>query len=82
MLIMELKMILIVIMETLDFSDIYSRFDEYLTLQFKQTMNLIVCYFVIFQGFMLSVYVRANFLQALMVPESWETMDKLTHWLL
>ena len=79
---MELKMILIVIMETLDFSDIYSRFDEYLTLQFKQTMNLIVCYFVIFQGFMLSVYVRANFLQALMVPESWETMDKLTHWLL
>ena len=79
---MELKMILIVIMETLDFPDIYSRFDEHLTLQFKQTMNLIVCYFVIFQGFMLSVYVRANFLQALMVPESWETMDKLTHWLL
>ena len=38
---MELNMILTLLMETLEFPEIYSRFDE--TLQFKQMMNLIVC---------------------------------------
>ena len=38
------------------------------SLQFKQMMNLIVC-LIILKGFLLSVYVEASFLQALMVLE-------------